>query len=430
MTQHSNKFDVIVIGGGFAGLSAALRLVHTGHKDVLVIERGPVCGSKTLTGGRAYDYAFKELLGDAWKKAPLQREVTREVITMLTERDAFNIDTTFSDVRDQSHTILAAPFCEWLADEVEKDGGVVVTGQTVDGLILDGQTVKGVKVAGEEILCDVLIDAEGLNALVAERAGLIQPLTAKASAVAAKYTFKLSAEEITKRFNAPDDKQGTAMLGMGAVSKGVFGGLFLYTDNTEVSLGLVLDAQAWKESGISIHETLEDAKLHPAIARYLEGAELHEYGAHLIYEGGYKGLPKCHGDGWVLLGDAAGLCINRGFTVRGIDYAIMSGIAAAQAVGAALDAHDFSDTKLAHYEALLDKGVRADLRKLADGHDWMVGTPDLVNTYPDLIVDMMKDLYHVDDKPLKSAREVVKDATRGMKMLSTAVHFYKGSRSL
>jgi electron transfer flavoprotein-quinone oxidoreductase len=422
------SFEAIVIGGGLAGLSAAYRLAQAGH-SVLVLERGPSCGAKALTGGRLYTYALRDLVGDLWHQAPLQREVNREVIAMMTEQDAISMDAAFGQPNGQSFTVLAAPLVEWLAEKCEEAGADIVPGATVTELIMRSGRVGGVVAGGEELTSQLVIDAEGVNPLVFERAGFVRRLRRQDVALGVKCLFRLSEEEVDHRF-ATGQRRGTAMLGMGAVTKGVFGGMFLYTNIDTISLGLVVDSEQWSKHHTSVAGAVNDLRRHPAIAGYLDGAELVEYGAHLVYEGSVGTVPQLSGDGWIVTGDAAGFCINRGFTIRGMDYAIASGSAAGQTAAAALQAGDVSATALSAYQDRLAGGVLGDMAAVKNAHGWMAGTPDLFSTYPALAADLVRDLFQVDGQPLRPVRTTMGAALKKVKKLSTLRSLFKGVRSL
>lgn len=432
--MDEDVFDAVVVGGGFAGLAAAYRLAQAG-RSVLVVERGATCGEKNLTGGRIYTHALRALLGDAWRDAPLQREVTREVISLLTEQDAVNVDATLTSVREQSYTVLAAPLLAWLADRCEDAGAMVVTATTVDGLLVRDGVVRGVRAGGDDLEARVVIDCEGVNPLLLERAGLIRPVDPHAVAVGAKYVYRYPrAEDVDRLFGARPG-EGTAVLGMGAVTHGVFGGVFCYANTDSVSLGLVVDAAGWRASGRSLLDTAEALTAHPAVGRYVAGGELAEYGAHLIYEGGFDTLPELSGAGWLVCGDAAGLCLNRGFTVRGMDYAVLSGIAAADTVAEALAAAPegavLGATALAGYRDRLEGGALRDFRATRGAHAWMGGTPDLFTVYPRLAVDAMTRLHHVGDEPLTPVASTLWRTARQIRRpVRTARTLLKGVRTL
>lgn len=430
--MDDETFDAIVVGGGFAGLSAALRLAEAG-RSVLLVERGPSCGSKNLTGGRVYAYALRELLGDAWREAPVQREVTREVISLLTEQDAVNVDSTLGSLREESYTVLASPLLSWLAERAEEAGVMIVTDTRVDALIVRDGRVVGVRAGEDDLEANVVIDCEGIHPLLLERAGLVRPLDPHAVAVGAKYTYRFGSSTDVDRVFGVQPGQGAAVLGMGAVTHGVFGGVFCYSNVDTVSLGLVVDSAGWKAAGRSLLQTAEALTDHPAIGRYVDGAELVEYGAHLVYEGGYDTLPQLSGDGWLVCGDAAGLCLNRGFTIRGMDYAIMSGLAAADTVVAAAEpggpAPDAA--ALAGYRTRLEDGILRDFKATRGAHGWMNANPDLFTVYPRLAVDAMTDLYRVDGSPLANVGSTLWKAARQVKNpVRTARSMLKGARTL
>lgn len=431
--MDEDVFDAIVVGGGFAGLAAAYRLARA-DKSVLVIERGQTCGAKNLTGGRLYTYALAELLGDDWREAPVQREVKREVVSMLTEQDAVTVETTLGSVHDESSTVLAAPLLEWLAARCEEAGAMIVTATTVEGLLVRDGVVRGVRAGDDELEARVVIDCEGVNPLLLERAGLIRPLDPHAVAVGAKYVYRFGSSEEVDRIFGVRPGEGTAVLGMGAVTHGVFGGVFCYANTDSVSLGLVVDSAGWAASGHSLLETAEALTAHPAIGRYVAGGELAEYGAHLIYEGGFDTLPELSGAGWLVCGDAAGLCLNRGFTVRGMDYAIMSGLAAAdtvlEAAGAAAEG-PLEAAALSGYRTRLEGGLLRDFKATRGAHRWMNGTPDLFTTYPALAVDAMRGLYHQGAEPLTPVSSTLWRTARQIKKpVRTARTLLKGVRTL
>ncbi len=147
--------------------------------------------------------------------------------------------------------------------------------------------------------------------------------------------------------------EGAAQLFLGTVTDGMMGGGFLYTNKESISLGVVVGMHAMKADGreIESHQLLERFKELPQIKPLVAGGTVAEYSAHAIPEGGIAKVPRLHGDGYVLAGDAAGLSLNALVTVRGMDFAIASGYHAAQAVLKAKAAGDFSAAGLASYEA-------------------------------------------------------------------------------
>lgn len=427
--MSEDKFQVIIIGAGMAGCSAAYRLAQAG-REVLLIDRGSTPGAKNMTGGRIYSYALKELMPDEWTAAPLEREVTREMIGLMTSKEGMIIDAYPDLPNQQSYTVLRGKIDAWLALKAEEQGAMVIPETTVNGLIIKNGKVSGIKTGEEEMEAEIVIDAEGVNSIVAERAGLIRPVAPKDVAVGVKYVYRLSEDIINNRFNTENGK-GAAMLCMGECSKGIFGGAFLYTNKDSISLGLVVDSYGWKNSRLRLTDAAEDLKQHPLLGRYIKGGELTEYSAHLIPEGGYNALPQFCFDGFLLTGDAAGLVINRGFTVRGMDYAILSGIAAAETAEEAISKGNYSKEFLLAYEKKLQSRVLQDFKTMRNSHDYMAHSQHLFTTYPNVALDIMKNLYQVDENSLKSVYALLKKSIKGkFSYTSLAKDMLKGVRSL
>ncbi|AGK53265.1 FAD-dependent oxidoreductase [Bacillus sp. 1NLA3E] len=423
------KFDVIVIGAGLAGSAAAYRLAKAGL-EVMVVDRGSEPGAKNMTGGRLYMHALEKLMPGEWADAPLEREITREMMMMMTPENSMSIDSMFPEMNQQSYTVLRGRFDAWLASKAEEQGAMIISGTTVDGLIIRDGKVCGIKTGEEELEADLVISAEGVNAIVAERAGLIKPIALKDVAVGLKYVYKFSEDTINERFNSESGK-GAAMLCAGECTKGISGGGFLYTNKESISIGLVIDSNGWKNSKLPLADVGETFIQHPAISRYLEGGELVEYSAHLIPEGGYNSLPQLYSDGFLLAGDAAGLVVNRGFTVRGMDYAILSGIAAAETAIEAIDANDFSKNFLKEYENKLDQVVLKDLKTFRNSHDYIGHSQHLFTTYPEIATDLMKNMYSVDGNSSKSIIGLVKGSIKGkVPIFSVLKDAVKGGKSL
>ncbi len=423
------RFQVIIIGAGVAGCAAAYRLAKAG-REVLVVERGKTAKAKNVTGGRLYTYALEELMPGEWEDAPFEREVTREIMMMMDRENGIAIDSRLSSVDKLSYTVLRAKLDEWLAAKAEEAGAMIVTGSKADGLITSDGKVCGVKIGDEELEADIVISAEGVNSLTAERAGLIKPVKLDNVAVGVKQVLKLPEAVINERFNTVSGK-GAAMMCVGECTRGVSGGAFLYTNIDSISLGIVVDSQSWKNSQMPLADVAEELKLHPAIACYLEGAELVEYSAHLIPEGGIKALPKLYGDGFMVVGDAAGLVVNNGFTVRGMDYAILSGIAAADTAHEALGAGIYRAGVLKGYEERLRRRVLKDLETFKKAHNFMVSTPHIFTSYPGIVANLMRNIYAVDGSPAKRLTGIAKQSLSGkVSLLAMAKDAFKAVGSL
>lgn len=397
-----DKFDVIIVGAGLAGLAAAHTLVREGA-EVLVLERGDYAGAKNLTGGRLYLNPVRPLFPELLEKAPLERGIVREEICLLGRNGSV---TESYDTRaglagpPQSASVLRARFDRWLAKEVEQLGAPVVTKSAVEDLILENGRVKGIVVTGEEIGADVVLACDGVLSLTAEKAGLRSPGKTEHYAVGIKEIIELDEGVIDDRFNVGPG-EGAARLFLGEATQGRFGGGFLYTNRTSLSIGIVLgiDALGGVPGEPSAPEIFDAFKNRPEVQSLIRGGQTVEYGAHVIPEGGMAGVGRLCGDGILVAGDAAGLALNTGLIVRGMDYALASGYWAARAVLEAKKQNDFSAVSLACYEAFLRNSFVLKDFETARHAPEALRNPRFYGHYPDLAMGILEDLFAVPGGP-------------------------------
>ena len=399
-----DNFDVIVVGGGLAGLSAAYCLAKDGI-GVLVVERGDYSGAKNITGGRLYLNPVRNLLPVNWDQAPLERCVTKERIMMMGDTSSVSMELSsqkFGQKPQHSYTILRAKFDQWLADKVMEAGGMVITKNRVDELIMDGNKVRGIIAGEDKIPSNVVLAADGVMSLVSEKAGLRQRQKPLDYAVAIKEVIELSAETIEQRFNlAPGE--GTAQMYAGAITKGMFGGGFLYTNINSISLGLVIRIKDLmdKHPPVEAPHLFEDFKQRPEIKGLIAGGDTIEYSAHVIPEAGMSGISRLYSDGILVAGDAAGFTLNTGITVRGMEFAIASGVLAAKAITAAIKKKDYSSQSLSEYEKLLkDSFVLKDMETFKKAPHFL-DNPRLMGLYPQVACDTLEKLMFIGDQPKK-----------------------------
>jgi len=359
------KVDVVIVGAGLAGLSCAYKLAGKGLQ-VIVVERGDFPGSKNVTGGRLYVMPVKPLIGDMLDGAPFERKVVREQWSLFGKENSINIDFTGDKLRaqDHSYTILRARFDRWLSERLTAKGVFVIPKYRVDDLLFENGVVAGIKAGNEEIFAHVVVAADGVLSFMAEKAGLRPKMAPKQYAVGMKEVIELPEEKINDRFNV-ESAEGCAHLYLGDVTKGLFGGGFLYTNRNTVSIGVVAGIQAMmkKTPPLDAYTLLDSFKERYEVKRLLDGGKLVEYSAHIIPESGYNGLSKLYGDGILIAGDAAGFALNMGVTVRGMEFAIASGAIAAEAIMNAKEKGDFSSKTLSLYEKRLKETfVLQDLR--------------------------------------------------------------------
>lgn len=431
--SDEDRLDAIVVGAGPAGTAAALTLARAG-KQVALIERGTLAGSKNVTGGRLYTHALKALFPENWKDAPLERRVTREVVSMMTPTSAVSMAYASPDLGENSYTVIRARLDAWLAEQAEAAGAMVAPGVKVDELILEGGKVVGVRAGGDEMLANVVIVAEGANCLLPRQAGLrTKEIDPHHTATGVKMVFELPRNVLQDRF-ALNDEEGQAQLFAGSLTRGYYGGGFLYTNRETVSLGLVLSVAAMREhKEVDPLTLMQDLLKHPAVAPLLTGAKPIEYSAHLVPEGGYDAITRLFGDGILVAGDAAGLVMNLGYTVRGMDFAMASGVAAAETAIEAADKNDASAAFLASYKTRLENSfVLRDLAFYRGAHGFMSSSTGMFGAYPAIASDLMKSLFIVDPtQPLKHAKDKARAAQKGKaSVFRLAMDGWKGGNTL
>jgi electron transfer flavoprotein-quinone oxidoreductase len=343
------RFDAIIVGGGLAGLTAAYLLAGQGL-ETLLVDKGNYSGAKNMTGGRLYAHSLEKVIPGFADTAPVERRVVRERLTTAGGTTEYE-SSALCAPEGESYTVLRGKFDKWLSEQAEEQGAMLVYGIRVDDLILREGKVCGVIAGDEEMEADVVILADSVNSLLGQKLGHKQPLGQDQAAVGVKELIELGEDTVNRRFGV-NSGEGVAWMFDG--SEDACGG-FLYTNKDSVSVGITLTVGDIRKTENSVPQLLEDFKNRPDVAPLLEGGRLIEYSAHLIPEGGGDMIPKLYGDGVLLVGDAAALCANLGFTLRGMDLAVESGRLAANTVIAAKQKGDFSAEALAGYQKALEE---------------------------------------------------------------------------
>ncbi|OPY04443.1 MAG: Electron transfer flavoprotein-ubiquinone oxidoreductase [Syntrophaceae bacterium PtaB.Bin038] len=396
------KFDVIVVGAGLAGLAAAWTLAGEGV-EVVVLERGDYPGAKNVSGGRLYLNPVRDLFPGLWDEAPLERAIVREGASLMARNRSVTFHYTGSELRSdtpQSFSVLRSKFDRWFSERVEERGGMILAKTLVTDLLHENGRVCGVVAGGDELRADVVVACDGVLSLIPERAGLRAPGRPHDYAVGIKEVIQLDRNRINDRFNVADG-EGAAHLYAGDITKGLFGGGFLYTNAESVSLGLVVSIEdiAREAAAGDAPSLFEAFKARPEIEPLIRGGQTVEYGAHVIPEGGYRSLSRLAGDGILVAGDSAGFALNLGFTVRGMEYALASGYYAAKAVIEAKKAGRYDAATLAVYRQSLEESfVLHDFQTFKDTPQ-VLANPHLFGHYPELIGNLMRDLYTVPAGP-------------------------------
>ncbi|PWF27527.1 FAD-dependent oxidoreductase [Ancrocorticia populi] len=425
-------FDVIVIGGGVAGLACAYLLAQQ-EREVLLIERGDEPGSKNLSGGVFYSRVMEEIFPNFIEEAPYERVITRNCLSFLNKESFVNIDYWDQRLADPVNavTVLRSKFDPWLAEQCEEAGVTLMPGFKVDGLLREGDQVTGVVSGEDELRANVVVAADGVNSFISQEAGIRAKEPNENLAIGVKSVIRIGEEKVRDRFNVSGN-EGAAYAIVGDATQGLPGGGFMYTNRDSVSIGIVANVPALEYGNYVVTDVHDHFLEHPAIAPFLEGGELIEYGCHMIAEGGAKMQHDLVRPGLVVIGDAAGFTLNTGFTVRGMDLAAGSAQAAAAAIREALDAGDFSQDRLESYVAEYEKTfVGADMATYARAPEFLE-SPEMYGKLGEMLADVFHGVYNLDLTPRKHILPTAWDAVKGsgMKLGRLARIAYQAVRAL
>lgn len=392
-----NKIEVIVVGGGPAGISAAVTIARAG-KNVVLIERGSFSGSKNVFGGAIYVQPTKEIFPDFEKTAPLERKTVAHKYILKTADKSIAIDYIAREEEPVSYSVIRSKFDRWMAKEAQKEGVVLVTETLVKELIVKENKVVGVKTELEEYFADIVILADGVNSLLAKQIGLRKEIKPKDVALGVKEVIKLSKEKIEERFNLQDG-EGCIHEFIGGPMLGLLGLGYVYTNKETISIGVGVSLDELVKRKLKPYEILEQIKNHPSFKPYVKDGELVEYSAHLIPEGGFKKLPKLYAHGVMLVGDSAMLVNNVHW--EGTNLAMISGKFAGETAVNALNNHDFSANTLSLYQKKLENSfIIKDLKTYKDVIDIVHHRANsFMGYYPNKISDFFKMFTSVDSVP-------------------------------
>jgi electron transfer flavoprotein-quinone oxidoreductase len=400
------QFDVLIVGAGPSGISAAITLARAGV-EVVVLERGEYPGSKNIYGGILFTHQLLKMIPDAYEHAPIERHVTRRRFGALADDREVALDLKVAGWREQpyNHTVTAlrGRFDRWFAEQGEKEGAQVFSGFMVSDLVVEDGRVVGVKVqpGDEEMRAKVVISGEGAQAFLARQVGLMPKELPKRHMVTnVKEVIGLPRGVIEDRFLL-EGREGVAIEYFGEPVKGQFGMGFVYTNEESVSIGLGLTVHDLIEQKETLNDLLEHFKNLPTIRKLIAGGESLEYSAHMIPEYGYNHLPKMTMPGLLLVGDTAGL-VNGSVYHEGTNLAMASGIAAAETIIEAKEAgQDIGSAQaLAKYRPRLEaRFVLKDLKKFRKMPDFFNKYPHVLREYPKHITRWLEEYFTIDETP-------------------------------
>ena len=420
-----DDFDVIVVGAGMAGSSAAIRLAK-GGANVLLLERGTEAGVKNLSGGVLWGHDLDSILPGWWHEMPVERHIVRKRFGFLTPDSSVAFDFEEAAWRKEpyvAHSVLRARTDAWLAKKAEEAGATVVTSVPVERLNWEGSRVHGVVQGGETMTAPVTILADGTNSRLALGTP-IRPesrLSPEATELGIKEVYRLDAGRIEDRFQLGPGEGHAEEWVAGQFAPGVMGGGFLYTNQDTISVGIIVNIHSLFGRGAYSQELIEQFRLHPSIAPRLKDAELVEYGAKLISSGWASRPAAFHGDGWMVVGDAAGFLFSNGIVIQGMNYAIRSGLEAAETALASKKAGSAAASVLAQYDQRLESaGILADFRDF-EKMDRVKWNPHIYTVYPKFATEIFRAMMNETGGRKKPVWRLLRAAQRAAGVKTTSL---------
>lgn len=408
MERSKFNIDAIVVGAGPAGVSAALTLKRAG-RNVVVLERSDMAGTKNMFGGAVYLNSVKSLFPKTFSEAPYERFIVHRTYSFL--NSSGSVDIKSSSLADNTAaTVFRPKFDNWMVQQAKAEGVFFAPKTLVKKLIYKNGSVVGVKTEQEKYFAPIVILADGVNSLLSKDIGLRKEFFPKDMVLAVRETYKLNKKTIEERFSLEEGSREGAMYEF-------FGGLsgfyltekkkkrpvtpfaigFLYTFKDTVSLGLGISLEDLTLYKMKPYEVLEKFKSHPVVKRLIAGGVESEYSAHMIPEFGYNHLPKLYANGVMVVGDAAGLINSAHF--EGTNFAIESGRLAGETAIIALNLNKFRFNVLKTYEEKLRRSfVLKDMKSYRNVVETLYSRKNsILKYYPDKMGELMETIHVVDN---------------------------------
>src|SRR3954462_2060429 len=387
MNRDSLDVDVVIVGGGPAGVSAARRLAQLQKERggeplaIAVLEKAREVGAHMLSGAVLDPSALRQLIPDFKERgAPLASEVHHDRVYFLTRSGKIKFPITPPPLKNHGHYIISLNrFVKWIGGLVEAEGIDVFTGFSASELLYEGDRVVGVRTGdrgvgkhgeqkstfepGVDIRAKVTILTDGVR-------GNLTKALVRRLALDAGRAPQLYAIGIKELWEVPSDRiaAGTVVHTMGyPLRMEEFGGAFIYAMPDDlVSVGFVSGLD-YRDPMFDPHITFQHFKRHPFVASLLEGGQMVRYGAKALPEGGWHTIPQVYAGGVLIAGDAGGFL--NSMRLKGIHLAMHTGMLAAETAFDAIGAGDVSSARLKRYADAIDSSeVRRELYPVRNVH--------------------------------------------------------------